>query len=265
MARTINKRSIRILSVTTVLLFLVYFVVQNANSTAFVSDFITQDEEQEAKKMVDADLLKSDSLGVGVGVKGSGVGTKVSSPGERAVAAAGGKQEFAKPKAVDPKEAGKVNEEINKIKEEVGIKEGQKPASKDPAIADNSVSKDDEKRFDVATEYAMIMEFSPIIIFSKSYCRFSAALKNLLATEYDFTPRYYIVELDKHTHGAELQKYIEQRTGRRTVPNLIINGISRGGSDDIARLHQNGDLLESLKKWTDGKVSIKQLQKPSNN
>lgn len=35
-------------------------------------------------------------------------------------------------------------------------------------------------------------------------------------------------------------------TGRKTVPNIMINGKSIGGSDDIAALHKQGVLADKI-------------------
>jgi len=36
-------------------------------------------------------------------------------------------------------------------------------------------------------------------------------------------------------------------TGRRTVPNILINGRSIGGGDDVQELHSSGKLVEKVK------------------
>jgi len=36
-------------------------------------------------------------------------------------------------------------------------------------------------------------------------------------------------------------------TGRRTVPNILINGKSIGGGDDVQELHESGKLAEKVK------------------
>ena len=76
---------------------------------------------------------------------------------------------------------------------------------------------------------------------------------------------YVVLELDKHEHGAELQKYIGDVTGRSTVPNVVINRVSRGGSDDLRALHKDGKLLDSLKEWGGKQLTVSKNQKPSNN
>jgi hypothetical protein len=64
------------------------------------------------------------------------------------------------------------------------------------------------------------------------------------------------VELDQHDLGSGLQSALEKMTGRRTVPNILINGLSIGGGDDIENLH-NEDTLVSTIKSKGGKRIVK--------
>lgn len=121
-----------------------------------------------------------------------------------------------------------------------------------------------ENEFDAATEFNSIMTLSPVVIFSKTYCGYSKALKKLLTSEYELTPNPTIVELDKHTHGRELQDYIAAKTGRKTVPNLFVGGVSRGGSDDIKKLHDEGSLSKYLNQWGNKQIKVSKVSAPSN-
>lgn len=38
-----------------------------------------------------------------------------------------------------------------------------------------------------------------------------------------------------------------ESTGRKTVPNILVNGKSIGGSDDIAKLDSEGELTKKIK------------------
>lgn len=113
-----------------------------------------------------------------------------------------------------------------------------------------------------------------VIIFSKSYCPYSKRAKALLLETYTISPTPYVVELDlmnkpiprrpqQHkldqengeggdapppTIGRKLQDLLASLTGRRTVPNIMINAQSLGGSDDIARMHADGTLADEIKK-----------------
>lgn len=121
-----------------------------------------------------------------------------------------------------------------------------------------------EELFDAAVEFNSIMTLSPVVIFSKTYCGYSKALKKLLTSEYELIPNPTVVELDKHTHGRELQEYIAIKTGRRTVPNLFVGGVSRGGSDDIKKLHEDGSLSNYLNQWGNKQIKVSKVSAPSN-
>ena len=86
----------------------------------------------------------------------------------------------------------------------------------------------------------------PVIIFSKSYCRFSRKAKDVF-NQYKIVPAPFVVELDQHQMGARLQAALQKSTGRSTVPNILINGKSIGGGDDMEALHNNGELIEKVK------------------
>lgn len=55
------------------------------------------------------------------------------------------------------------------------------------------------------------------------------------------------MELDEHELGPQLQAQLGQMTGRRTVPNILINGKSIGGGDDVQELHDSGKLVDKVK------------------
>ncbi|GME24534.1 putative glutaredoxin domain protein [Neofusicoccum parvum] len=104
-----------------------------------------------------------------------------------------------------------------------------------------------EEEHQAELEINAILKKSPIIIFSKSYCRFSAKAKRILLEEYSIVPTPYVVELDQHPLGAAIQAQLEKSTGRRTVPNVLINGRSIGGGDDIQALHIKGKIEETVR------------------
>ena len=86
-----------------------------------------------------------------------------------------------------------------------------------------------------------------VIIFSKSYCPYSAKAKRILMDKYTIVPKPYVVELNLHPLGVDLQNALEKSTGRRTVPNILINGKSVGGGDDIESAEIAGTLIEKIK------------------
>jgi glutaredoxin len=86
-----------------------------------------------------------------------------------------------------------------------------------------------------------------VIIFSKSYCPHSKKAKIILRSKYTINPAPYVVELDQHPLGLRLQDALEKSTGRRTVPNVLINGKSIGGGDEVEALDVGGDLIAKVK------------------
>ena len=65
--------------------------------------------------------------------------------------------------------------------------------------------------------------------------------------KYTIVPAPYVVELDEHPLGPQLQAALQKSTGRRTVPNVLINGRSIGGGDEVEGLHVKGELMEKVK------------------
>ncbi|KAI9738695.1 MAG: hypothetical protein M1834_008200 [Cirrosporium novae-zelandiae] len=104
------------------------------------------------------------------------------------------------------------------------------------------------KEKEIELELNGILKRSPIIIFSKSYCPFSKKAKRILLDDFQIDPPPFVVELDQHPMGADLQSTLHDITGRRTVPNILINGKSIGGGDDVEKLKLEGTLVETVKK-----------------
>lgn len=86
-----------------------------------------------------------------------------------------------------------------------------------------------------------------VIIFSKTYCPYSKRAKGLLLEKYVIDPPPYVVELDTHPLGSQLQARLGDVTGRKTVPNIMVNGKSIGGSDDIAELDKDKALATKVR------------------
>ncbi|KAL4759591.1 glutaredoxin [Aspergillus foveolatus] len=105
----------------------------------------------------------------------------------------------------------------------------------------------------VKAELNEMLKRSPIVIFSKSYCPFSRKAKTVLLEKYSIVPAPFVVELDQHPLGPQLQSLLGENTGRRTVPNVLVNGRSIGGGDDIVALDEHDELASRLKslagKW----------------
>jgi len=89
-----------------------------------------------------------------------------------------------------------------------------------------------------------------IVIFSKSYCPFCQKAKTLLNSDFaHLKAQIYVKELDLDDDGPEVQKYLKEKTGQSTVPNIFINKKHVGGSDDLASL-KSRDKLAGLVEGT---------------
>jgi len=99
-----------------------------------------------------------------------------------------------------------------------------------------------------------------VVVFSKSYCPHSARAKSVLE-KYDIYPPPFIVELDQHPLGPRLQARLTELTGRRTVPNVLINAVSIGGGDDVSELDESKKLVAKILELGAKKIEVK--EKPS--
>mmetsp|Transcript_3996 Transcript_3996/g.5262 ORF Transcript_3996/g.5262 Transcript_3996/m.5262 type:complete len:100 (+) Transcript_3996:118-417(+) len=79
----------------------------------------------------------------------------------------------------------------------------------------------------------------PCVVFSKSYCPYCVNAKNALQQAGAVMEVY---ELDQMSNGSEIQNALAEMTGRRTVPNVFINGNTIGGGDDTVALQSSGQL-----------------------
>lgn len=50
-----------------------------------------------------------------------------------------------------------------------------------------------------------------------------------------------------HPLGTQLQEVLAGNTGRRTVPNILVNGMTIGGGDEVETLHDTGKLAAKIK------------------
>lgn len=59
-------------------------------------------------------------------------------------------------------------------------------------------------------------------------------------------PGVGIVELDEVEDGSDIQAYLADKTGQRTVPNVFIGGKHIGGNDDFQKLYSSGELKQLI-------------------
>ena len=71
-------------------------------------------------------------------------------------------------------------------------------------------------------------------------------LQHILLDLYSIVPPPYVVELDQHELGSGLQAALNRLTGRHTVPNVMINGKSIGGGDEMQELHNENKVISTI-------------------
>ncbi|KAJ4957440.1 hypothetical protein NE237_024551 [Protea cynaroides] len=82
-----------------------------------------------------------------------------------------------------------------------------------------------------------------IVVFSKSYCPYCKKAKAVFK-ELNQVP--HVVELDQRDDGGDIQDVLNGMVGRRTVPQVFINGKHLGGSDDTVEAYESGKLAKLL-------------------
>ena len=83
----------------------------------------------------------------------------------------------------------------------------------------------------------MAAETNRIIVYSTPFCGYCGAAKRLLASK-----GVEVTEIDVMFDPEQRQKMMEQSGGRRTVPQIFIDGRHIGGFDDLSALDASGEL-----------------------
>ena len=74
-----------------------------------------------------------------------------------------------------------------------------------------------------------------ILIYTKKWCGYCSAAKDLLQRlELSFT------EVDVTGDQARHEEMLQRSDGRRTVPQIFVDGVGIGGYDDLSRLVREG-------------------------
>lgn len=79
-----------------------------------------------------------------------------------------------------------------------------------------------------------------VVVYSSGHCPYCVQAKRLLT---NLGQTFAEIRVDEQPEEREA---MISRTGRRTVPQIIIDGQPVGGFDDISALHRQGKLLELL-------------------
>ncbi|KAF9185477.1 hypothetical protein BGZ51_002650 [Haplosporangium sp. Z 767] len=92
-----------------------------------------------------------------------------------------------------------------------------------------------------------LIDTNRIMVFSKSYCPFSAAAKELLKS---YTNDFKVMEVDHEDESDNIKKVLTKIAhGHSTFPSIFFVGESIGGKDKLQALEDKGELksrLESL-------------------
>lgn len=86
------------------------------------------------------------------------------------------------------------------------------------------------------------MVMASVIIYSTVTCGYCVSAKTLLESK---DVPYETIYVDKDP--AQLQKMLAITDGKRTVPQILINGKLIGGFSDLKRLNDSGELDILLK------------------
>jgi len=87
----------------------------------------------------------------------------------------------------------------------------------------------------------MTVAANRIIVYSTPFCGYCGAAKRLLT---DKGAEY--TEIDVMFDPEQRRKMIEESGGRRTVPQIFIDGRHIGGFDDLSALDASGELNDLL-------------------
>nr|GAT52458.1 glutaredoxin [Mycena chlorophos] len=80
-----------------------------------------------------------------------------------------------------------------------------------------------------------------IVIFSKSWCGYSARAKKLFQEHFP-EEKPLVLELDERDDGDAIQDYLAQKTGQTTVPNVFVSQKQVGGNDKTQAAFKSGEL-----------------------
>jgi len=79
-----------------------------------------------------------------------------------------------------------------------------------------------------------------VMVFSKSYCPFCHKVKQLFQS---LSVKYGVLELDQVENGQDVQNYLIDLTGQKTVPMTFVKGSLLGGCDDTMKANADGRLM----------------------
>ena len=99
----------------------------------------------------------------------------------------------------------------------------------------------------VRSEIDNLLKEKKVVVISKSYCPFCKKAKQVLANYNIPKECIEIKEIENDPNCEEIQKYMMELTGGRSVPRVFIGGKFIGGGDETQSMHNKGKLEPLLK------------------
>ncbi|KAI6203513.1 Glutaredoxin-1 protein [Aphelenchoides besseyi] len=99
----------------------------------------------------------------------------------------------------------------------------------------------------VKTFVDQVINSHKIAVFSKSFCPFCSKAKSAIGS-FSLKPgALEWIEIDQREDCEQIQDYLKELTGARSVPRVFIGGKFLGGGDDTVAAKSNGTLEKKLK------------------
>ncbi|GAB7345037.1 hypothetical protein MBLNU457_3453t1 [Dothideomycetes sp. NU457] len=86
------------------------------------------------------------------------------------------------------------------------------------------------------TKAQSVIDNNGVAVFSKSYCPYCKASKELLTK---LGANFEVLELDQIDDGAAIQDALQEMTNQRSVPNIFIGKQHIGGNSDLQSLSKD--------------------------
>lgn len=149
---------------------------------------------------------------------------------------------------------GSVEDEVTAEKLQQSAEEAGDSVGKDAQAGDSVASVGKDAQYDAKLFVDELVNSFPIVIFAKSKCPFSINAKKLLLEKLQIYPTPFVFDLDLMPHFEENYEYIKSSSGRQTVPNIYVGGVSRGGFSDFDELGPK--LPEKILLWSSAKAWV---------
>merc|ERR1712154_403056 len=92
-----------------------------------------------------------------------------------------------------------------------------------------------------------LLKSKKVLVISKSYCPFCVKAKDVLKN-YNIDPACFEwLDIENRKDCDEIQAFMKQLTGARSVPRVFIGGKCIGGGDETQAMHNKGQLEPLLK------------------